>query len=391
MGKPEKAVLVGIKALGEKEATTKEHLNELAFLAKAAGATPVTVYTQKLKHPNPKYFIGAGKLEDIANYVTEYKIDTVIFDDELSPAQIKNIEKLMPDNKILDRTNLILDIFANRAKTSQAKTQVELAQYEYLLPRLTRMWTHHSRQKGGIGTKGPGEKEIETDRRMIHKKIKQLEEQLKKIDKQNITQRKSRGEKVRVALVGYTNTGKSTLMNLMSKSEVKEENKLFATLDTTVRNVVVDDIPFLLSDTVGFIRKLPHKLVESFKSTLDEAIEADILVHVVDVSQSGFEDNIEVVNQTLKDLEAHDKPTITVFNKADHFYNPESTNGITVESTIEELENSWMAKICDRSYFISAKENLNVDNFKDALMDLVVETYKKEYPYKPIKVTDGAT
>ena len=309
----ERAVLVGILYPKQEESEVKEYLEELAFLTETAGAEPVKSFIQKLDTPNPRTFVGAGKIEEIAAFVEENKIDIAIFDDELSPSQLRNIEKEL-GCRILDHTNLILDIFAGRAHTSYARTQVELAQYQYLLPRLTRMWTHLERQRGGIGLRGPGETEIETDRRIIRDKISRLKEQLKKIDVQMSMQRKSRGKMVRVALVGYTNVGKSTIMNLLSKSDVFAENKLFATLDTTVRKVVIRNLPFLLSDTVGFIRKLPHDLVESFKSTLDEVRESDLLVHIIDISHSGFEEQIKVVNETLRELTVSDKPSIMVFN-----------------------------------------------------------------------------
>ena len=314
----ERAILVGIVKSGQDEREVEDYLNELSFLTETAGAEPVKRFTQKLDVPNPRTFVGSGKMEEIALFVKENTIDIAIFDDELSPSQIRNIEEKL-GCRILDRTNLILDIFANRARTAHARTQVELAQYQYLLPRLTGMWTHLERQRGGIGLRGPGETEIETDRRIIRDRISFLKTQLKKIDTQMSTQRKSRGKMIRVALVGYTNVGKSTIMNLLSKSDVFAENKLFATLDTTVRKVVIENLPFLLSDTVGFIRKLPHDLVESFKSTLDEVRESDVLVHVVDVSHPNFEEQIKVVDETLRELGAKDKPSILLFNKIDAF------------------------------------------------------------------------
>src|SRR6056297_3548085 len=340
----ERAILVGIKSFEQKEEEVQEYLKELAFLTKTAGATPVEQFTQQLNNPNPKTFIGSGKLNEIKDFIKENNIDTVIFDEELTPSQMRNVEKLLKC-KIMDRANLILDIFAKRAKTAHAKTQVELAQYEYLLPRLTGMWTHLERQRGGIGTRGPGEREIETDRRIVRDKITRLKNQLAKIDKQKATQRKNRGKLVRVALVGYTNVGKSTLMNVLSKSDVFEEDKLFATLDTTVRKVAIGNLPFLLTDTVGFIRKLPHSLVESFKSTLDEVREADILLHVVDVSHPGFDEQIRIVNQTLRDIGAADTPTHIVFNKIDLYENgnPEGDMEEADENikAYNDLKNSW--------------------------------------------------
>jgi GTPase len=315
---PEKAVLIGIINKHQDEDEVKEYLDELSFLTETAGVIPLKRFTQKIDAPDAKTFIGSGKLSEIKLFSEEYEVDMIIFDDELSPTQLRNLEREL-NIRVLDRTNLILDIFAGRAKTAHAKTQVELAQYQYLLPRLTRMWTHLERQRGGIGFRGPGESEIETDRRIIREKIIRLKEQLKKIDKQMVSQRKNRGKMVRLALVGYTNVGKSTIMNLISKSEVFAENKLFATLDTTVRKVVIENLPFLLSDTVGFIRKLPHDLVESFKSTLDEVRESDILLHVVDISHPNFEDQIKVVNETLREIGAADKPVIIVFNKIDAY------------------------------------------------------------------------
>lgn len=381
----EQAVLVGIITHSQTEKEIYAFLNELAFLAETAGVNPVRNFTQRLDHPNPRSFVGAGKLNEIKEYITLHEIKLVIFDDELSPSQLRNIEKELAC-KILDRTNLILDIFAQRAKTAYAKTQVELAQYEYLLPRLTGLWTHLERQRGGIGMRGPGETEIETDRRIIRDKISKLKEDLSKIDKQMATQRKNRGQLVRVALVGYTNAGKSTLMNLLSKSEVLAENKLFATLDTTVRKVVISNLPFLLSDTVGFIRKLPHNLVESFKSTLDEVREADILLHIVDISHDKFQDQIEVVNNTLKEIGASEVNTVVVFNKIDNYYAvPENAIDIFEKSktslSIEELENSWMAKENAPCFFISATKKLNFDNFKQFLYQNIKDIHAKKYPY----------
>ncbi len=344
----DKVILVGIKTPDVTQSTLDAYLDELAFLAKTAGAIPVQRYTQNLTMPDNKTFVGRGKLEEIEEGVKVHEVQSVIFDDELSPSQLRNLEKILKV-RILDRTTLILDIFAKNAKTAAAKTQVELAQYQYLLPRLTRMWTHLERQRGGIGMRGPGEKEIETDRRVIRDKIAKLKGDLEKIDKQKTTQRKNRGKTVRVALVGYTNVGKSTLMNALSKSDVFAENKLFATLDTTVRKVVVANLPFLLADTVGFIRKLPHHLVESFKSTLDEVRESDILVHVVDVSHSGFEQQIEIVDNTLKEIIKEEKKTILVFNKIDAFsYSPKDEDDLTPMEqenySLDDLKSTWMAK-----------------------------------------------
>ena len=335
--------------------------------------------------PHPVTFVGSGKLEEISEYVKAHEIDTVIFDDELSPIQLRNLERSL-ECKVLDRTNLILDIFAKRAQTAHAKTQVELAQYQYLLPRLTRMWTHLERQRGGIGMRGPGEAQIETDRRIILDKISHLKEQLKKIDKQKATQRKNRGKLVRVALVGYTNVGKSTLMNILSKSEVFAENKLFATLDTTVRKVVISNLPFLLADTVGFIRKLPHGLVESFKSTLDEVRESDILVHVVDISHSGFEEQIDIVNSTLQEIDAGDKPIIYVFNKIDAFTFVEKENDDLSETTkanysLDDWKKSWMARNNTPSLFISALEKTNFEELKDQLYEEVKKIHVTRFPY----------
>lgn len=382
---PEKAVLVGIINNSQDERKTNEYLEELAFLTETAGGVPVKWFVQKLDAPNPRTFIGTGKLIELENFVKENAIDLVVFDDELSPSQLRNLEKSL-ECKILDRTNLILDIFAKRARTSYAKTQVELAQYQYLLPRLTRLWTHLERQGGGIGVRGPGETELETDRRIIREKITLLKEQLIKIDRQMATQRKGRGNMVRVSLVGYTNVGKSTLMNLLSKSEVFAENKLFATLDTTVRKVVIDNLPFLLSDTVGFIRKLPHNLVESFKSTLDEVREADILVHVVDISHPSFEDQMTVVNQTLAELKVKDKTVITVFNKIDAYQyikkdEDDLTPKIKENMSLEELKQSWMANHDTNTIFISAVEKDNIDELKAMLYNEVKKIHVQRYPY----------
>lgn len=385
----EKAILVGVITPGADELTVAEYLDELAFLAETAGAEPVKRFTQKVDFPNPRTYVNKGKIEEIAAYIAANEITLTIFDDELSPSQIRNIEKEL-NCRILDRTNLILDIFASRARTSHARTQVELAQYQYLLPRLAGMWTHLERQRGGIGMRGPGETEIETDRRIIRDKISKLKEQLLKIDTQMTTQRKSRGKMIRVALVGYTNVGKSTLMNLISKSDLFAENKLFATLDTTVRKVVIENLPFLLSDTVGFIRKLPHDLVESFKSTLDEVREADLLLHVIDISHSGFEEQIEVVNATLKDLNALDKPVIWVFNKIDAFsYISKDTDDLTPSTranvSLEDLRRTWMAADADHiSVFISAKTKENIEELRKVLYDEVRRMHVVRYPYNDL-------
>jgi GTP-binding protein HflX len=383
--KQERAVLVGVVRPGEKPEETKEYLDELAFLVDTAGGVVENTFTQKMQRPERATFVGTGKLEEIKAYVKSEEIDMVVFDDELSPSQLRNIEREL-EVKILDRSNLILDIFAGRAQTAQAKTQVELAQLQYLLPRLTRLWTHLERQKGGIGMRGPGETQIESDRRMILEKISLLKGRLKLIDKQNETQRKNRAALIRVALVGYTNVGKSTIMNMISKSEVFAENKLFATLDTTVRKVVIENLPFLLSDTVGFIRKLPHHLVECFKSTLDEVREADILIHVVDVSHASFEDQINVVNETLKDLGARDKDTIVVFNKIDAYVSPEADEFNEEEEekapfTLEEFKKSWMAQHNTPSLFISALHKENLEEFKQLLYDKIVALHVERYPY----------
>ncbi len=374
-------MLVGVITQYETAEQSKEYLEELQFLVDTAGAETVKIFTQKLQKPDRSTFVGAGRLEDIRAFVTEEEIDIVVFDDELTPSQLRNIENVL-GVKILDRNNLILDIFAGRAQTAQAKSQVELAQLQYLLPRLTRLWTHLERQKGGIGMRGPGESQIETDRRLILEKISLLKEKLKLIDRQNETQRKNRVAMVRVALVGYTNVGKSTIMNMISKSEVFAENKLFATLDTTVRKVVIENVPFLLSDTVGFIRKLPHHLVECFKSTLDEVREADILIHVVDVSHPNFEDQIRTVNETLKDLGVIDKPTITLFNKIDAYQPIQNHEGEEVEPlTLDDFKHSWMAKNNSPAIFISATQRENIDEFRKLLYDMVVEIHAARYPY----------
>ena len=379
--KPEKAVLVGIITPNETAAQEREYLEELEFLVDTAGGITVRNFTQKMLRPERATFVGTGKLEEIKAFVVAEEIDIVVFDDELTPSQLRNIENEL-QVKILDRSNLILDIFAGRAQTSQAKTQVELAQLQYLLPRLTRLWTHLERQKGGIGMRGPGESQIETDRRLILNKISLLKEKLKLIDRQNETQRKNRQQLVRVALVGYTNVGKSTIMNMIAKSEVFAENKLFATLDTTVRKVVIENLPFLLSDTVGFIRKLPHHLVECFKSTLDEVREADILIHVVDVSHPNFEDQINTVNQTLKELGAIDKQMITVFNKIDA-YKPIPTEEGEPEMvlTLPDFKQSWMAKHNTPSLFISALNKENIEEFRSVLYERIKAIHTERYPY----------
>ena len=381
----EKAVLVGLITQNQKEDKAKEYLEELAFLADTAGATPEKMFFQRIDYPNPKTFVGPGKLQEIKQYVDENEIGLVIFDDELSPKQLRNIEAELKV-LILDRTNLILDIFAKRAQTANAKTQVELAQLQYMLPRLTRLWTHLERQQGGIGMRGPGETQIETDRRIILTKIALLKQNLKDIDKQMSTQRKNRGKMVRVALVGYTNVGKSTLMNLLSKSEIFAENKLFATLDTTVRKVIIDNLPFLLSDTVGFIRKLPHHLVQSFKSTLDEVREADLLIHVVDISHPNFEEQLEVVQQTLKEIDTIEKPTILVFNKIDAFsYIPKDEDDLSPVKreniSLEELEKTWMSKLNDNCIFISARNKMNVDQLKEIMYTKIKAIHVERYPY----------
>ena len=380
--KAETAVLVSVITPGVSEQSAKEYLEELEFLVTTAGGITKGIFTQKLAYPDRATFVGSGKLDEIKDYINAEEIDMVVFDDELSPSQLRNIEKYF-QIKVLDRSNLILDIFASHAKTAQAKNQVELAQLQYLLPRLTRMWTHLERQRGGIGMRGPGESQMESDKRMILNKISLLKERLKNIDKQNETQRKNRGEMIRVALVGYTNVGKSTIMNMISKSDVLIENKLFATLDTTVRKVVIDNLPFLLSDTVGFIRKLPHNLVESFKSTLDEVREADVLIHVVDISHPYFEDHIHAVNETLKEIGAIDKPIITVFNKIDAYKPPVEidSSGEEVKITLHDFKNSWMAKNADPAIFISATDKINVEEFKEKVYKIVVEMHNKRYPY----------
>lgn len=382
----ETAVLIGVITRNQTSEQAKEYLDELEFLALTAGAKTLQKFVQKLERHDPKTFIGSGKMQEVRAFVKEMEVDLVIFDDDLTPSQLRNIEKIL-DCKILDRSNLILDIFAARAQTAHAKTQVELAQYQYLLPRLTRMWTHLQKQKGGIGMKGPGETEIETDRRVIRDRIARLKEKLKAIDKQMNTQRSNRGKMVRVALIGYTNAGKSTVMNLLSKTDVLAENKLFATLDTTVRKVVIKNIPFLMADTVGFIRKLPHQLVESFKSTLDEVREADLLVHVVDVTHPHFEDHIDVVNQTLIDIKAADIPVIIVFNKIDDFsYTPKDEFDLTPlereNYSLDDLKKTWMANVsANQTLFISATKKKNIDVFKDTLYDEVKKIHAIRYPF----------
>lgn len=379
----ESCVLVGVITSEINEETAKEHLDELQFLAETAGANTVEVFTQKLPYPNPRTYVGTGKLEEIRQYIKAANVELVIFDDELSPSQLRNIERDL-DCKVLDRTILILDIFASRARTFHAKTQVELAQLQYMLPRLTRMWTHLERQKGGIGLRGPGESQIETDRRIIQMRISLMKERLKDIDKQMGIQRSNRGQLVRVALVGYTNVGKSTLMNLLSKSDVFAENKLFATLDTTVRKVVIDNLPMLLTDTVGFIRKLPQQLMESFKSTLDEVREADLLVHVLDISHPNFEDHFNVVNETLAEIDKTEKPTILVFNKIDAYQPPTNDLNENEEdiTSLDSLKKSWMAKMNKtKCVFISAQDKENIEELKEILYEEVKTIFKVRYPY----------
>lgn len=382
----EKAVLIGVITQHQDEAQSEEFLDELEFLTLTAGGVAVKRFVQKLEKPNPKTFLGTGKLEDVKAYIETHNIGTAIFDDELSPAQLRNIEKIL-DCKILDRTNLILDIFAQRAQTSSAKTQVELAQHQYLLPRLTRLWTHLDKQKGGIGMRGPGETEIETDRRIIRDKIALLKKKLVTIDKQMAVQRKNRGKMVRVALVGYTNVGKSTLMNVISKSDVFAENKLFATLDTTVRKVVIKNIPFLMTDTVGFIRKLPTQLVESFKSTLDEVREADLLLHVVDISHPNFEDHIDSVNKILDEIKSADKPAMMVFNKIDAYTHETIdkddlvTERTKAHYTLEDWKRTWMSDLQKESIFISALNKDNLESFKDKVYEEVKKIHIQRFPY----------
>jgi GTP-binding protein HflX len=390
----EKSIVVGIITQNQSEDKLNEYLDELEFLTFTAGGTVVKRFSQKMDKPNPKTFVGTGKLEEIKYFIKDNDIKTVIFDDELTPSQSKNITKEL-DCKVLDRTNLILDIFAQRAETSYARTQVELAQCQYLLPRLTGMWTHLERQKGGIGMRGPGETEIETDRRIVRDRISLLKEKIKVIDKQMATQRSNRGAMVRVALVGYTNVGKSTLMNAVGKSDVFVENKLFATLDTTVRKTVIKNLPFLLSDTVGFIRKLPTQLVESFKSTLDEVREADLLLHVVDISHPDFEDHIASVNQILQDIKSADKPTIMVFNKIDAFQsvyfdeNDLSIEKTTKHYTLEEWKNTWMSKLGENNtLFISATEKANFEEFREKVYEAVREIHITRFPYNKFLYPD---
>ena len=377
----ESCVLVGVITSDISEDTAHEHLDELEFLAETAGAIAVEKFTQKLPYPNPRTYVGTGKLEEIRQYIKASDIELVIFDDELSPSQLRNIEREL-ECKVLDRTILILDIFASRARSFHAKTQVELAQLQYMLPRLTRLWTHLERQKGGIGLRGPGESQIETDRRIIQQRISLMKERLKEIDKQMTVQRSNRGQLVRVALVGYTNVGKSTLMNLLSKSDVFAENKLFATLDTTVRKVVIDNIPMLLTDTVGFIRKLPQQLMESFKSTLDEVREADLLIHVLDISHPSFEDHFNVVNETLNEIDKTEKPTILVFNKIDAYQSPVLEEGEEDHSSLEYLKRTWMSKMNKtKCVFISAQNKDNIDELKSVLYEQVKEIFRIRYPY----------
>ena len=383
--KEERAILIGVCTPSVTPEKVTEYLTELAFLVDTAGGVPDRQFTQNLPYPDPKTYLGSGKLNEVRAYVAENKTDLAVFDDELTPSQARNIEKVL-GCKIMDRTHLILDIFAKRAQTAHAKVQVELAQYQYLLPRLTGMWTHLEKQRGGIGMRGPGEKEIETDRRIIRDRISLLKEKLKDIDRQKSTQRGNREKFVRVALVGYTNVGKSTMMNLLSKSDVFAENKLFATLDTTVRKVVINNLPFLLSDTVGFIRKLPHTLVESFKSTLDEIRETDLLLHVVDISHPEFEEQIAVVNQTLEELKAGNKPMILIFNKIDNYHwiekepddlTPKDKSNIS----LEELKATWMAKSKTKTLFISATEKENIEELKEVLYEEIKKLHIQIYPY----------
>ena len=383
----EKAVLIGLITPDIAKDQAYEYLDELSFLAKTAGAKPVKLFTQRLSSANNKTFIGKGKIEEIKIFVEDHNIDSVIFDDDLTPSQMKNIERALEGKvKILDRSNLILDIFASRAKTSQARTQVELAQYQYLLPRLTGLWTHLERQKGGIGMRGPGETQIETDRQIIRDKITLLKKKLKKIDKQSHTRRKGREHLIRVALIGYTNAGKSTLMNRLAKSEVFAENKLFATLDTTVRKVVIGNLPFLLTDTVGFIRKLPHQLVESFKSTLDEVRESDFMIHLVDISNPNFEDHIDVVNKTIAELGANNKPTLIVFNKIDAYKfikkeEDDLTPSTKENNSLEDLQKTWMSKIETNTMFISALNKTHFEELKNEMYSRIKELHEKRYPY----------
>jgi len=384
----ETAVLVGLITYRQDENRLRETLDELEFLLETAGGSSVKRFIQRLDKPDSRTFVGSGKLEEIKAFITNENVGTVVFDDELSPSQLRNIEKEL-ECKVLDRTTLILDIFAKRARTATARTQVELAQYQYLLPRLSRMWTHLEKQRGGIGMRGPGEKEIETDRRIIRDKISLLKEKLKDIDKQKVTQRSGREKLVRVALIGYTNVGKSTLMNLLSKSDVFAENKLFATLDTTVRKVVFENLPFLLTDTVGFIRKLPHGLVESFKSTLDEVREADLLLHIVDISHPGFEDQINVVTQTLSEIGAADKPVMMVFNKVDAYSFTEKDEDDLSPATkenvsYEDLKRTWIAKVNSPAQFISATQRINLEEFRKDLYNAIHEIHVVRYPFNKL-------
>jgi len=380
----EKAILVGVINKTQTEQEVQENLNELSFLAETAGAVTLKRFVQKLPHADSRTYVGKGKLEEIKNYIATHTTDVIIFDDELNGSQITNIEKAL-DVKAIDRSDLILDIFASRAKTARAKAQVELAQYQYILPRLRGMWKHLERLGGGIGTRGPGESEIETDRRIVRDKIALLKKRLHEIEKQSFIQRKERGEFIRVSLVGYTNVGKSTIMNLLSKSDVFAENKLFATLDTTTRKVVFENTPFLLSDTVGFIRKLPHHLIESFKSTLDEVREADVLIHVVDISHPKYEEQMNTVNKTLQELDAFEKPTLTVFNKLDlyetHTFD-EWLDDETKKQMLQDLEERWQIATNNNAVFISATERLNVDVLRRNILDKVRALYKIRYPYK---------
>jgi len=383
--KEERAVLIGLITSAQDEVKSAEYLDELEFLIDTAGGVPVKRFVQRLEFPDPRTFVGSGKLEEITAYIKAEAIEMAVFDDELSAAQIRNLEKTL-ECKVLDRTNLILDIFARRARTAHARTQVELAQYQYLLPRLTGMWTHLSKQRGGIGMRGPGETEIETDRRVIRAKISLLKTKLKDIDKQKITQRKNRESMIRVSLVGYTNVGKSTIMNMLAKSDVFAENKLFATLDTTVRKVVIENLPFLLTDTVGFIRKLPHGLVESFKSTLDEVRESDLLIHVVDISHPTFEEQIDVVRETLQEIGTADKPVFMIFNKVDAYSYVQKdefdlTPYLKENRSLEDLKSTWMAKANAPCLFISATEKINIREFRDLIYEEVKRLHVIRYPY----------
>jgi len=383
--KEERAVLIGLITSAQDEVKSAEYLDELEFLIDTAGGVPVKRFVQRLEFPDPRTFVGSGKLEEITAYIKAEGIEMAVFDDELSAAQIRNLERAL-ECKVLDRTNLILDIFARRARTAHARTQVELAQYQYLLPRLTGMWTHLSKQRGGIGMRGPGETEIETDRRVIRAKISLLKEKLKEIDKQKVTQRKNRESMVRVSLVGYTNVGKSTIMNMLAKSEVFAENKLFATLDTTVRKVVIGNLPFLLTDTVGFIRKLPHGLVESFKSTLDEVRESDLLIHVVDISHPTFEEQIQVVQETLQEIGTADKPVFMIFNKVDAYSFVQKdefdlTPLVKENRSLDDLKNTWMSKANAPSLFISATQKINIQEFRDLIYEEVKRLHIIRYPY----------